>query len=333
MITPSVSIIIPVYNGSATIAQAIEKSLEQVYPGTKEVVVVDDGSTDNTAAVVSSYPVIYLKQENAGPASARNFGAKHAKGDVFIFTDADCLPETGWLSNLIAGFSSNDIGSVCGSYAIANPEKQLARVIHDEILFRHQRLMPEFPRAFGSYNVAIRADLFRSVGGFNAVYRNASGEDNDLSYKILATGRKIHFLRGALVAHFHQTHLRKYLQEQFRHGFWRVKMYHDHAHMITGDDYTFWKDMVEPVCVLISFVFFFIRPDVSILAVSAFFLFELVFAAVMMRDVRDVFFSGCVFTLRAFARTFGLLLGGVALILTIIKKGKKNLRGNAPMLI
>ncbi len=333
MTTPSVSIIIPVYNGAATIAQAIERSLAQVYSGTKEVVVVDDGSTDNTAAVVSSYPVVYLKQENAGPASARNLGAKHAKGDVFVFTDADCLPEPGWLSLMIAGFNSNDTGSVCGSYAIANPEEQLARVIHDEILFRHHRLMPEFPRAFGSYNVAIRADLFRSVGGFNAVYRNASGEDNDLSYKILAAGQKIHFLKGALVAHYHQTRLFKYLQEQFRHGFWRVKMYQDHARMITGDDYTFWKDMIEPFCVLLFFGLLFTRPDVVILAVSCFFLFELVFAAVMMRDARDIFFAGCVFSSRAFARTFGFLLGGWALIITIIKKGKKNLRGNAPMLI
>lgn len=333
MTYPSVSIIIPVYNGSATIAETIENSLAQVYPGVKEVVVVDDGSIDNTAAVVSSYGVVCVKQKNAGPASARNAGAKHAQGEVFVFTDADCRPEPGWLLKMIAGFSSNDIGAVCGSYAIANPDKPLARVIHAEIMFRHERLMPEFPRAFGSYNVAIRRDVFRSVGGFDEAYRHASGEDNDLSYKILAVGKKIRFLLDARVAHYHQTSLLKYLKEQFRHGVWRVKTYLDHARMMAGDDYTFWKDIVEPVGVFLLLMFFVINVDVFVLALSCFFLFELIFAVLMIRDVRDIFFAGCVFWLRAFARTFGFFIGGVLLIPMIIKKGKKNLRVNAAMLI
>lgn len=333
MTMPSVSIIIPVYNGAGTIVKAIETSLAQVYAGTKEVVIVDDGSTDNTSALVASYPVVYLRQENAGPASARNLGAKHAQGDIFIFTDADCCPEPGWLEKLMAGFSSNDTGAVCGSYAIANPQEPLARVIHDEILFRHHRLMPEFPRAFGSYNVAIRSQVFRAVGGFNAMYLNASGEDNDLSYKILAAGHKIRFLREARVAHYHQTKVSQYLKEQFRHGVWRVKMYADHAQMISGDDYTFWKDIIEPPCVLLVFLFCAIKPDSSIFTLSAFFFFELVFAIVMMREARDVLLAGCIFFLRAFARTFGFLLGGILLLTTIIKKGKKNLRGGIAMLI
>ena len=65
--------------------------------------------------------------------------------------------------------------------------------------FRHRVLMPEFPKAFGSYNFMIRREAFEAVGGFNASYRRASGEDNDLSYKIIRREGRIFFRRDACV--------------------------------------------------------------------------------------------------------------------------------------
>ena len=95
----------------------------------------------------------------------------------------------------------------------------MARCIYTEILWRHTRLMPDFPNSFGSYNFCVSKKVFDAVGGFNAAYRNASGEDNDLSYKITKAGWRIYFKRKALVDHYHPTRVVKYLREQFRHGF------------------------------------------------------------------------------------------------------------------
>ena len=93
---PKISTIIPTYNGVKYIRQAIESVLDQTYRDF-EIVVVDDGSTDNTKEAVESFgnQVRYFYQENRGPGSARNFGIKNAKGDYIALLDHDDL----WLSN------------------------------------------------------------------------------------------------------------------------------------------------------------------------------------------------------------------------------------------
>ncbi|MBF0479547.1 MAG: glycosyltransferase [Candidatus Omnitrophica bacterium] len=242
---PLVSIIVPAYNSSQTIAPCLEAIIRQSYP-CFEIIVVDDGSTDQTAEIIRTFPnVHYARQENAGPASARNHGARIARGEFFIFTDSDCVPQDHWVELLMKNFLASDIGVVAGSYGIANPESRLARCVWKEILFRHQHLMPDYPRAFGSYNFAIRRKTFEDAGGFDESYRRASGEDNDLSYKVSKAGYKIYFSREALVDHYHPTKFFKYLNEQYRHGFWRAKLYGRHIHMARGDDYTFLKDIAE----------------------------------------------------------------------------------------
>jgi len=90
MVTPSFSVVIPVFNGAATVARAIESVLGQTYAA-YELIVVDDGSTDETARVVAGFGrrVTYLRQANAGVSAARNIGAGHAKGEWLAFLDAD----------------------------------------------------------------------------------------------------------------------------------------------------------------------------------------------------------------------------------------------------
>jgi glycosyltransferase involved in cell wall biosynthesis len=87
---PLISVVIPAYNGEVFLQQAIESALEQTWPRT-EVVVVDDGSTDQSAEIAGSYPVELVRQENRGVAAARNRGVDAAKGDLFSFLDQDDL--------------------------------------------------------------------------------------------------------------------------------------------------------------------------------------------------------------------------------------------------
>jgi glycosyltransferase involved in cell wall biosynthesis len=308
---PRVSVIIPAYNAARTIGDAVRAVLAQDYAGVVDLIVVDDGSMDATGDIVRSFPgIVYVRQENAGPASARNRGAQEAKGEIFLFTDSDCRPEPMWVSKMVRGFGQGDVAVVAGSYGIANPGSVLARVIHQEIVFRHRHLMSDHPKAFGSYNFAVKRAVFERVGGFNASYRRASGEDNDLSYKIVASGGKILFLKDALVDHYHQESLGRYLKEQFYHGFWRVRMYADHPRMMAGDGYTFWKDMVEVPCVGTHVFLLFFPTGLAYLAL-AFLLFEIVFGCVFMGLSADGIMSGIVMWLRAFARTAGFFSGGV----------------------
>ncbi|MFP6582216.1 MAG: glycosyltransferase family A protein, partial [Candidatus Hydrogenedentota bacterium] len=104
----TVSIIIPAYNAEATLAECLEACLAQTY-SVEEVIVIDDGSTDNTATIAREYDVTYVPQDNAGPAVARNHGARVASGDVIALTDSDCIPEPNWIEQLMSGFDEENV--------------------------------------------------------------------------------------------------------------------------------------------------------------------------------------------------------------------------------
>ncbi|MDH3879366.1 MAG: glycosyltransferase family 2 protein, partial [Desulfobacterales bacterium] len=229
----------------------------------------------------------------------------------------DCIPTAGWLENLLDGFTDSQVGAVAGSYEIANPSSWLARWVQQEVMERHKR-MPSFIRAFGSYNVAIPRHVLQATGGFDPVYRRASGEDNDLSYRIIKKGWRIAFRPQAKVAHFHPEKLWRYFMEQYRHGFWRAKLYKAHPDMTGGDDYTRVRDRIEPILVLGILGFALLAVlGITRLMWPLFFLLVLYFSIHLSWPVSwwlgegkaDALpYCGVTF-LRGFTRTFGLAVG------------------------
>ncbi len=239
-----ISIVIPAFNAEKTLPACLEACLSQTHPET-EIIVVDDGSSDRTAALAGEYPEIKLfRQSNAGPAAARNHGAKMARGDIVAFTDSDCVPRRDWLEKLLAGFDDN-VAGVGGSYDIQNPQCLLARLVQAEIEARHAQ-MTESADFLGSFNVAYRRCAFESVNGFDESFRQASGEDNDLAYRLHDAGWRLYFCPTAVVGHWHPTHLPGYLRTQTRHGFWRAKLYSMHPARTKGDCYAGWPDLLAP---------------------------------------------------------------------------------------
>jgi GT2 family glycosyltransferase len=244
-----VSIIIPAYNAAGALEQCLRACLAQTYADI-EVLLVDDGSSDATPRIAQTFPVHYIRQPNRGPAAARNRGAAEARGDILAFTDADCVPERDWLERLVAAFEKG-VDAVGGTYAIANPESALARMIHEEIAARHARLGREVD-FLGSFNMAYRKEVFQAVGGFDESFTMASGEDNDLAYRLRQRGCRLRFVADARVAHFHPTRLAAYLRTQMWHGFWRVKLYVKHPQRIgCGDQYAGIADLVAPPLALV----------------------------------------------------------------------------------
>ena len=153
--------------------------------------------------------------------------------------------------------------------------------------------------------------------GFDVAYRNASGEDNHFSYKILQAGYKIYFEKESLVDHYHTVSLKKYLYEQYRHGYWRARMYRQYPAMMQGDDYTFWKDIVE-VPLVVAVIGFLILSlilwasaclDLSIIFIVALWCLDLSFGIRVTRSFSEGIFFGYIMFFRAFARTLGFLKG------------------------
>ncbi|MBR4570498.1 MAG: glycosyltransferase [Candidatus Riflebacteria bacterium] len=241
-----ISVIIPVYNSEKTILHTIEAVKKQEGLTEKpEIIVVDDGSKDNTFNLLKGTDgIIAITQKNSGPATARNNGAKNATGSILVFTDSDTVPHKDWLQKLTAPFNNSDLMASTGTYSIENKGNRLAQLIQTEIEYKHSNYK-DFVAFGGTYNLAIRKEIFDRIGGFNEDYKNASGEDVDICYKILKQGYKIRFVKDAIVGHFHPENLFKYLKTQFKHGFWRAKLYYEHPNKATGDDYTGSKEIIE----------------------------------------------------------------------------------------
>jgi glycosyltransferase involved in cell wall biosynthesis len=331
-----ISIVIPAYNAESTIARAIQGAMSQDYRGPNEIIVVDDGSTDTTPKIVQTFKnVRYICQKNGGPAKARNAGAQASRGEIIFFTDADAIPRPNWISTILVHFDDPLVAVVAGSYGQANPEFILASCIQAELDWRHARI-GECIRAFGSYNVAIRRPVFEEVGGFNESYYVASAEDNDLSYRLSTLGYSILFEPASKVDHHHPARPAHYLMQQKQHGIWRVRLYKDHPDMRSGDDYTFWKDIVEPPWVILMGIVaglvalsWVVAPSASrgllllcvVLALGLFF-FQIFFSFRMIRRFWLSLYYSAIMFLRALARTMGFLQG----VLGAVTKARRSVR-------
>ena len=246
------SIVIPAYNSGRYLTQCLQGCLAQDYAGAYEIILVDDGSRDNTRQVASRPGIRYLYQENRGPAAARNKGWRAGNGDIVCFTDADCVPKRSWLSKLNSLFKAHDADAVGGGYRY-DLKGRLGRLIQDEIEKRHVA-MDGFSDFLGSFNMAVKREALQAVNGFDETYLRASAEDNDLCYRLKRTDRRLWFDRTVRVSHLHHWTFCAYLTAQARHGYWRMKLYRTHRHMIRGDRYAGKKDFLLPPLAALSLI-------------------------------------------------------------------------------
>lgn len=312
--TPTVTVVVPAYNASRTIAACIEGTLSQVYPKI-EVIIVDDGSTDDTAAIVQRYPVKYVYQDNSGPAAARNTGWKLAQGEIVCFTDSDCVPEPAWVSSLVDMLCKEDVGGAGGSYSIRNSHNLLATCVHEEIVQRHLR-MPRQVDYLGGFNVCYKRTVLEAVGGFDEGYCTASSEDCDISYRVTKLEYKLLFDVKARVVHLYPTNLFHYLRRQAQHGYWTMKLYRAHPDMAGGDAYARLIDHVKPPLFLLTLgliPFMFFRPAryvlLGLFAIDLAVQLPMALAVVRRtKAVKHLILIPITF-LRGFARAIGMLTG------------------------
>ena len=241
---PLCSVIVPVYNGEKCIARCLAALARQtISPAQLEVIIVDDGSTDGTAACVMDWvdghpgAATLVKQHNSGPASARNHGARLAQGCYLLFTDADCIPNADWAQTFVERFQQPDQpAAIMGSYISAQraPAAQFAQLEFEE----RYALLRSHPTIdlVATYSAAYRRDIFLAAGGFDpALIMN---EDVDLAYRLSDQGRRLVFAPVATVEHRHHEDWRAYFRVKFGRGYWRALVYRRFPQKAVRDSYT-----------------------------------------------------------------------------------------------
>jgi len=236
-----VSVIVPVFNSAKVVGDCITSLLDQDYPKENyEIIIVDDGSTDNVKDVVSGLRgVRFIPQQHAGPAAARNLGVAKASGDIVLFTDADCIPNQDWIRQMVEPFSDAGVAGVSGTYRTLNSASLMARFVGYEIAHRHAR-MSRFDSIdfIGTAYAGYRKSVFEKFNGFDTGFATSSGEDPDLSFRMDAAGNRLVFQPHAVVAHRHPESLHAYLRQKFWRAYWRVRLYGKHPSKMRGESYT-----------------------------------------------------------------------------------------------
>lgn len=237
----TVSVIVPCYNGARDLPACLEALQRQEWDGHAEIIVVDDASTDGTAAVAARLGARVIRNEtNLGPAGARNLGAREARGRIFAFTDADCRPDPRWLSALVP-LLGEGVAAVCGLTVGARHDSVLMRYLatNNQLLplahrdsgpRTHARRLADYARGLltppvpperevprpvysaASCNLAVDRAAFWSVGGFDAGFA-FSGEDQDFCRRLCEShGVDLIFEPRALVRHDFKNSVRDTLR-------------------------------------------------------------------------------------------------------------------------
>lgn len=199
-----VTVVIPAYNGGATLRRSLAPLLAMRRRGEiEEIIVVDDGSDDDTAAIAVAAAVMLLRSGGRlGPGAARNVAAARAAGDILWFVDADVVVHPDGARVLVDALQASGAAAVLGTYddhpPAANFLSQYKNLVHR---FHHSRAAGDVDTFWAGCG-AIRKEAFVEAGGFDAAqYPHPSIEDIELGLRLRRRGLRIHLTPALLATH------------------------------------------------------------------------------------------------------------------------------------
>jgi GT2 family glycosyltransferase len=224
-----VSVIMPVYNAAATLDQQLNALKAQVFDGHWEIVAVDNHSTDDSVTVIQQYqqqmPHLRLVQaeEQQTAAYARNVGARAAKGDVFLFCDADDVVAPGWLAALAEALERHDFVASTMEVEALNEGKAWRSNPGNWAMRRNLNFLPFAAGAL----MALSREAFERVGGFNE--KAPIGEDVEISWRLQLQGYPLHPVPDAVVHYRYRETLQAMWKQNVHYGAAHVYLYKQFA--------------------------------------------------------------------------------------------------------
>ena len=240
---PMVSVIVPAFNAESTIGDCLAALLAQDYPAERlEIIAVDNRSTDRPAAVMCRYPVRVVAERRVQSSyAARNAGLAEARGGLLCFTDADCIPEPGWVRALVAALGDEDAGGAAGRIEAASATTLVERFQVDEHVLDAANAFtcPALPFA-QTANAGYRRIVFERIGLFDPSL--VSGGDLDLSWRMQRAGWGLAYAPNAVIRHRHRKTFRGLVKLYAKNG---------HGAALLGErypSYAPYQSLRLPVC-------------------------------------------------------------------------------------
>jgi glycosyltransferase involved in cell wall biosynthesis len=237
METPAATVIVCVHNRAAQVTTCLESLLNMEFRDF-EVVIVDDGSTDDTGSCLlefkRSHPGLRLtvvrNERNLGVSAARNMGLDAATGEFVCFTDSDCTVEPGWLGALMNGLKAPGVAAVAGTVLDDPPRTLAGRACAGACRIGQSRWQG---RSLLGGNMGFRRECALRYR-FDAALTYGHDED-DIAWRLQADGHRIAFVPAAVVNHHHPINLREYLRLAFRQGEGDARFWYKHGVYVGRD--------------------------------------------------------------------------------------------------
>jgi glycosyltransferase involved in cell wall biosynthesis len=242
-VTASFSVVIPTYQRPDTLGRVLEALGRQADAPEFEVVVVDDGSRDGTAQVLRSvsppYSFRFFRQENAGPAAARNRGVEEARGRYILFLGDDIVPEERLLSvHAKAQEEPRSFPAAVLGYTTWPRERKVSPFLHHinehGLQFGYALIEDSESVPFNFFytsNISLPRALLLSAGLFDTTFPHAAWEDIEVAYRMMKMGMRIVYRPGAVARHYHDITFRSFRRRQEKAGEAAAIFYEKHPEL------------------------------------------------------------------------------------------------------
>ena len=304
-----ISVIITSYNNFHNIKKCLNSLFKQNYNRNivdLEIIFVDSGSTDSSIKILNKYKnkvEIILKPQHSlrlSPAIARNIGAQNARGNILIFSDADCIFPSDWIEKIFLTFKNQTIDSILGSripdigqglgtfyrrydFILYSRKFRISRTI----LINQKTVQEGTPLILiAANNFAIKRKIWEKIGGMKTCFNKPAGEDILMELELLKSGYNILFVPDIKVLHYHPLSLKKLLKKAFYQG--------ESVNIITkySGGYIKWKHFLQISFhfknILISILFFIIVILMDIPSWIKVFIFSTFFFMLMINRLTQL---------------------------------------------
>ncbi len=223
MTEPLLSVVIPTYQRPALLVACLQSLAQQDYPRERfEVIVVDDGGcldeTSLNAQFAAQFDLTLIRDTHGGPGTARNTGARHARGTWLYFVDDDCQLMPDMLTMLATRFERHPNAAIAGACADAHPRNVWSAASQAQLdaVVSYYNRGPDHATSCAGSHWAVPAALFRTLGGYDVRFLNS--EDRDVVDRWLTSGHTLVYAPELVVTHLHPHTFRQLWQRNVHYG-------------------------------------------------------------------------------------------------------------------